>query len=292
MGCLVLNTGLFSQPTALVTQAPLPEKHEHAALSSLQANWVFSGVVTNEQQEQYPFFFQLRRDNEQLHVTATLIDAQTNTVLLYEDSEAPMDPKALPAQWHVGHAFLRFNAVNNSWLLGVKTPDHTGFHFKVDTLEDASHALTHKQDLLHGLALLVNQTRRVNGYVQLNESKEMFVSAKKVWFRTLWATDPKQTLHSLNAVLCDFNNGNGFYSVNLQDAKALRGAVAGWRNEQGNAVTMSQFVRVIEQQDGHWQINVPTPNVTLSLNNIIPSKHLKAGVVAGNYTGFCAITDA
>lgn len=289
----------FASPSSKIK--PILEPIEVAAPPSLEqgifdapkADWVFSGLVATESGEQYHYFFQMRRNKDQFYADAVLINAQTNALILYETSEATIK-KQDGLQWQVGRIFLRFNAINNSWVFGVKEHNDKGFNFKIDMLGQADGTSAKEQDLRSGLELLIGQTGNLNGHLQVGDEHDEFVTAKKAWFRQMWVSKPQLSSHPFTAILCDFNDGAGFYAINLQGSDALRGSIAGWRNEDGQALPMSQFVTAQKEKDGVWHIRVPFPNLMFSLKDSIhpaeDSLHLAAGEIVGKPSGFCVIT--
>lgn len=264
------------------------------SLNATQMDWIFSGTVTNESEDHFHYFFQLQRNNQQLHVIATLIDAQTNQVILYEESDAPYEEPE-NYQWHVGRAFLRFNVITNSWVFGVKNKKDLGFNFKVDMMGISNNVLSRKQVLRDGVEFLIKQTGRLNGHFQAGEeNKEQFATAKKAWFQQMWVSKPQNMAHPVTVILCEFNDGAGFYAINMQELDVLKGAIAGWRDAQGMAHAMSQFVTIKSGENNEWIIHVPSPLLTLSLQDSLQEMansqhHLIAGKIKGVMPGFCTI---
>lgn len=279
---MVISSSLYAveapEPVSVLPPAPT------------HANWVFSGVVTNENGDNYGYFFQMQRDGEQFHAIAALFDGQSKQVILLDESEAVIH-EPTPNNWHVGRAFLRFNTINDSWIFGLKTEDKKGFNFKVDMLRQSENTPL-VQDLRPGVELLVNQTSRLNGHVQAGgDSKEEFVTAKNAWFRQVWLTEHEEKNHPFTGVLCRFNDGSGFYSVNMTEADALRGAVAGWCDEQGVAAGISQFINVKQDPNGPWHIRVASPNLHLVLSDFINQHSVVAGFITeGKTSGFCMLS--
>jgi hypothetical protein len=295
---LWFTTGIaFAAPSNLVpipatVTSVLGSSIPHELFEAGQADWVFSGLATNENGEQYHYFFQMRRNLEQFYADAVLVDAQTNALILHESSQATIStPEVM--QWQVGRNYLRFNTINNSWLFGVKAHDNKGFNFRIDMLGQSGSNVSKAQDLSTGLALLIGQSGTLNGHIQWNGHEE-FVSAKKAWFRQMWVSKPQLMPHPFTGVLCDFKDGAGFYSVNLLGVDAFRGAMAGWRNEEGAALPMSQFVTTRKEKDGNWRIQVPYPkllfSVADSLHKVDENRQLAAGAIKGKTPGFCVIT--
>ncbi len=274
-----------------VIYAAEPEVTSSLPPEPTHANWIFTGVVTNESGESYGYFFQMQRHDEQFHTIAALFDGQTKGVILLDESDAIIhDPT--PYNWHVGRAFMRFNPINNSWIFGLKTQDNKGFNFKVDMLKQMGNTSV-VQALRPGVELLVNQTSHLNGHVQAgNDSKEQFVTAKNAWFRQVWLTAHQDQSHPFTGVLCRFTDGSGFYSMNMIAPDALRGAVAGWCDEQGISAAMSQFISVKQDAKGPWHIRVTSPSVHLVLSEFIKKDSVVAGFVEeGKTPGFCMLSN-
>lgn len=258
---------------------------------SAHANWVFSGLVTNESGDNYGYFFQLQRNGLQFNSLAALFDAQSKTVILLDESEATISDPAT-YDWHVGHAFMRFNPINDSWIFGLQNNDKKGFNFKVDMLKEPANNPV-AQELRSGVELLVSQTSRLNGHIQIGgESKEQFVTAKNAWFRQLSLTEQPSKGHPFTGVLCRFNDGSGFYSVNMNESDALRGAVAGWQDGQGISAMMSQFINIQQAPEGPWHIRIASPSLHLILSDFIKQDPtVAAGFVAeGTAPGFCMLS--
>ena len=257
----------------------------------IHANWVFSGLVTNESGDTYGYFFQMQRDGDQFHSISALFDAQTKQVILLDESEALIHD-TIPYNWHVGRAFMRFNPINDSWIFGLKTQDKKGFNFKVDMLT-RSGTLPVVQNLRPGVQLLVNQTSHLNGHIQAGaDSKEQFVTAKNAWFRQIWLAEHLDKSYPFTGVLCRFNDGSGFYSVNITESDTLRGTIAGWSDEQGLSTAISQFINVKQDSEGHWNIRIASPRLHLVLSDFIKKNSVIAGFVAEEKTPtFCILTN-
>ncbi|KTC87223.1 hypothetical protein [Legionella brunensis] len=291
--CFALLIGSYTAIADTIEPESNEAENKTLSLSALQADWVFSGTVTNESGERYSYYFQMHRKDTQFHAIAALIDGQTKNLLLFEESSATIE-KPDVSNWHVGRAFLQFNPINNSWIFGVKTKEKKGFNFKADMLRNVQNTSI-VQDLRSGVELLINQTGRLNGHLQTGEgSIEQFVTAPKAWFRQVWVSKPQETFHPFTGVLCQFNDGSAFYALNLQETDALRGAIAGWRDAQGTPVLMSQFVTIKEAKEGIWSIQVASPKVQLLLQDALVKEGEKHQIIAGVTDdlkpGFCSIS--
>lgn len=299
LGCLLgyfalLMTGAVSANEVKESAKVAEEKAKNdSALNALEAYWVFSGMVSTENGDHYNYYFQMQRKDRHFHAVATLIDSQSKKILLFEEQDATLEQ--VPAsKWQVGKTFMQFNPINNSWVFGVKTKRRGGFNFKVDMLGQAL-TMPLSQDLRPGVELLINQTGRLNGHLQTGEqpATDQFVTAARAWFKQIWVAQSQASLHPLTGVLCQFNEGSGFFALNLQEPDALRGAIAGWRDAQGLAMPISQFVS-IKENEGLWSISIASPKIHLSLQKALTrgsEKHqLIAGLTEGEMPGFCTIT--
>lgn len=282
--CFTLITGSLYAANVDTPKTFLPTDAAHA-------NWVFSGLVTNESGDNYGYFFQIQRAGTQFNTLAALFDAQTKKVIVIDESQATITDPATQ-NWHVGHAFLRFNPINDSWIFGLQTQDKKGFNFKVDMLKEPENNPV-AQNLRPGVELLVSQTSRLNGHIQIgDESKEQFVTAKNAWFRQISLTEPPSKGHPFTGVLCRFNDGSGFYSVNMIEPDALRGAIAGWQDGQGISGMMSQFINITQAPEGPWHIRLASPSLHLILSDFIKQDPVVAAGFVADATspGFCMLS--
>ncbi|MDF1826756.1 MAG: hypothetical protein P1U39_00530 [Legionellaceae bacterium] len=272
--------------------ADVPTASPHfVPANSAEAHWVFSGVVEGEGGEQYGYFFQMDRHKHIFHSRAALFDVQTKAVLIQDDSEAEIaDPST--NIWHVGHAFLRFNPITDSWFFGFKQANKAGFNFKVD-MQKPLEALPESQNLRSGISVFVSQTNSLNGHVNaINGQKEHFVTARQAWFRQTSVTTPQSNTHAVKGVLCRFDDGSGFYSVNLPEEDALRGAIAGRFDAQGVAEPMSQFIHVGVREDGKWGVHVPSPEQNVLVSAFMQQDAVIAGVAeVEDQAGFCFLSE-
>lgn len=298
LGIMLLGlAGVLSGMSAHAEDATEPVVlQKMLSLHANQADWTFSGIITNESGERYHYFFQIQRNDTRFHGLATVIDGQSKSVLIYEEGSTLIEQPEL-THWQVGNMFLRFNPINNSWVFGVKNKGQKGFNFKVDLFGLTDKQLSKQQDLRSGIELLISQTGHLNGHLQIDETghgQEQFVTAKKSWFRQIWVNKPQTAKHPLTSVLCEFNDGSAFYSVTIPEADALRGSIASWRDGQGTPVAMSQFVTIHEEKNNLWQIHIPSPKALLSLQNMLDkineTHQLVIGPINGAMPGFCAIS--
>ena len=259
-----------------------------------QATWAFSGMVVNEHGDHYGYLFEMQRVQQALQVTAALFDAQTHQVLLREEAHETIATQDVSTvNWHVGNAFLHFNPINETWIFGVKTKEKKGFNFKVDTLK-APEQFAKPIHLRSDMQMMVMQTKTLNGHIQMGPEPEQFVTANSTWLRHIWFSKTPEKISSLEGVLCQFEDGSGFYSTHLlQDAEAMCGATAGAMNAQGESQEMSQFISIQPSpQRGIWAIRSLSPKLNLLVENLLNTdKALRvAGFVAEKeQSGFCLL---
>lgn len=283
---------IFCAPMT-VYAAPIGEgtSHQFFPSDAPQASWVFSGIVTSENGEDYGYFFQLQRDKSHFRANVALMDQTTNTIVFQEDSEADIEAPIVN-DWHVGRTFLQYNPVNESWIFGVKPKNNLGFNFKVDMLKQFEETPSRHHHLRQGFKMMVSRTNALNGHIMTGTSMpEQFVTTKSSWFRQIWQEGEQEQPHNLSSVLCQFNDGSRFYAVNLKAKDAQSGAIAGWYNAEGDRQAVSQFVQVNhENKAGAWHIQSRTPRLDLTLINALEQSSVAAGFVNDvKQPGFCLL---
>jgi len=103
---------------------------------------------------------------------------------------------------------------------------------------------------------------------------------------------PQSSTHTIKGVLCRFDGGSGFYSINLLEEDALQGAMAGRFDAKGLAEPMSQFIRVEACTDGRWKIHVPSPDQNVFVSAMLQQPTFVAGVTdVDEKIGFCLLSD-
>lgn len=302
------ETNAAKQPEKLAAAKQASKKTEPLALlpnlaifSYPRANMTFSGTVKAEDGRRYHYFFSLSREHEDYQADSFLYDESAKILLLdvHEHQVMKEPPKGA---WYVGDSFLKFNRINGTWVFGVTAEGHKGFNFKVDTVgtipsNDAKIQLVRK-----GMSLRIGNTGQLNGHVYTAsaENAEQFVTAKRTWFRKIWLNQQQSAtrfnhLETLQATLCDFDDGSGFYTMKLKAPDVFRGAIAGWRDRAGEYRSMSQFVSV-QQTGADWRIRVPGPqSVRLAFKNQLAQEpQNKTPIVFGSFAsprpGFCVIS--
>ncbi len=278
---------------SLVSFAQKPTEKSHSSenefLTSTQANWMFSGIVTNESDEAFGYFFQIQRKDDLFHATATIIDAQTKQILLEEDIVERLQ-EVDPFRFKVGNVFLTFNPITESWIFGVQSKDKVGFNFKVDML-NPQFSQNKAQKLRNGIMFKVNQTGRLNGHIQFKKNeKEHFVTAANTWFRQLWLTRSQLSYHPVSSLLCRFEDGSGLYSINMKEEDAEQGAVSGFCDSKGINSNLSQFIEINEALDKVWHVHIPFPDMKFRISQSAHSEQTLAGfVLDGAKQGFCVL---
>lgn len=272
-----------------------------AVFSYPRANMTFSGTVQAEDGRRYHYFFSLSREHEDYQADSFLYDESAKTLLLdIHDHQVIKEPPR--GAWYVGDSFLKFNRINGTWVFGVSGEGHKGFNFKVDTVGTIPGSDAKVQLVRKGMSLRIGNTGRLNGHIYTagGQNEEQFVTAKRTWFRKIWLNQHQTAkryhhLETLQATLCDFDDGSGFYTMKLKAPDVFRGAIAGWRDRAGQYRSMSQFVSV-QQAGTDWRIRVPGPqSVRLAFKNQLAQEPQdKTPIVFGSFAlpkpGFCVIS--
>ncbi|MFY7697986.1 MAG: hypothetical protein ACOVQX_04095 [Legionella sp.] len=268
----------------LILPAFLPTDAKHA-------NWSFSGLVTNESGDLYSYFFEMQRDGQQYQIYSALFDGQTKKPIFIEQDSAIIEQPNV-YNWRVGRAFLRFNPINDSWIFGLTTADKKGFNFKVDMLNQST-SNYQVQKITSNISFFITQTSHLNGHIYINSDKsEQFVMANQAWFRQVWQIRSQQNLHPVTGLFCRFDDGHGFYSMNILEESALQGAVTGACDMQGNSIAISQFINVTDLKNSNWHIDVTSPSHHLLLENLLDNPSLVAGFVSEKgHDGFCLLSN-
>lgn len=284
--CLGMLCSLISMAEESILTPVMPEP--------VQGYWMFSGLVHNESQEPLGYFFQMERQDKQFHVRMAVMDERSGKLLLqYEEAEAV--DRAVDFNWKVGHAFLRFNAINESWVFGVKMPDKTGFNFKVDMLANTP-GKRKSYTVSKGMEALIYQTGRLDGLLQTEpQSQEQFVKANNAWFSKIWRDSEETDIPPLHIGFCRFTDGAGFYSGALQQKEAKHTSFASFLDMEGLPMKMSQFIHIDSGDNQTWKINLKIPKMDLAVQNRLHEAEKKKALAAGFFMeaskGFCVFSE-
>lgn len=294
----LIGVGMIVLLTSLCRAAPIMETSQVDSngfffpISAPQASFVFSGMVNNENGEFYTYFFQIQRQEQMFHAKVALFDAQHQQPIFKEESHAQIEHPD-DYDWKIGRAFLRFNAINDSWVFGLLDAHHQGgFNFKVDMLNQREHHKVTRYSR-HGISFIVMQTGALDGHVQLSPDETQFVMSKTTWFRQIWLTQPAISVesHQLDGLLCRFQDGRGLYSIRLSAASVTRGAVSGLLSEEGQPSAISQFIHVEEKPDHAWLVRVPSPAMQLQISPSLQENAMIAGFMMDKeHPGFCLLS--
>jgi hypothetical protein len=267
------------------------EDADHTVLlppAPVYGTWAFSGVVSNESGDNYGYLFEMKREGDNFKAMTVLFDAQTKKIVFSEESEAVI-AESTPYNWRIGPSFLRFNAITNSWVFGLKLKDNKGFNFKVDMLK-RSDSLPVVQSVRPGIQLLANQATHLNGHIQIDaDEKEEFVTAKNAWFRQIWFVEHYNKPLAFSGILCQFNDGKGFYSLKMNDKPIFHLGMAKWFEEPGVSNDIPQFVTIKQNKPGYSDIYLTSPKLHLVLGDDFKNNWVTAGFVTTGKPGFCVL---
>ena len=238
-----------------------------------QVQWVFSGLVRSEQGQVLAYYFQIERVGQHFYSEASLFDAQTKLVV-FEDSSEAMNDKPLAYRWKIGHAFMQYNPINDSWVIAVKNQQKQGFNFKVDMMKpgmiDAKSALRYP-----GINVGIWQANGLNGHVRLGKM-ETFVTAKHTWFRQMSTTAAHVSADfAVNSMMCELENGKNVSSLSSPEIDGTHAAL-----------------RLKQDVNGSLDIRA-LASLHLILSHYTKQRSLMAGFVEGKpAAGFCVLSQA
>ena len=144
-----------------------------------------------------------------------------------------------------------------------------------------------------GVSFVVAQAGQLNGHIKVeSKEKDQFVTANNTWFRQIWLKNDPKNLQSLDSLLCRFNDGRGLYSIRVLDAANIKDSIAGLYDDEGSAISVSQFVKINKGQDDYWHINISMPKMDLLLADAYQKNEVIAGYIINNNShGFCMLSN-
>jgi len=252
-------------------------------------NWIFLGQVENEIGEIYNYFFQLQRNNQDFHAKVALFDAQSKKIIFKEDSSIKIDDED-SYRWLIGRSFLRYYKTSNSWVFGLKIPNKEGFNFKVSMLNKPEESPVTRY-LKDSISFIAMQAGRLNGNINLGD-KDQFVTSKNTWFMQIWRNKNVDNTENISSLLCSLQDGGGLYTIKSSGKNHQSRNVVGLIDSEGNALKVSQFINIKQNQDNDWNIDLPNPKISLKLTDSYKENDVIAGYA--NYAkshGFCLLTN-
>ena len=259
---------------------------------NLHSSWTFAGLASNEDKQVYYYYFQLGFNESMTSVQVLLVDAINKRQIRYFLKQKKSKTQDL-SHWEVGRAFLRFNAINNSYVFGLKNKASQGFNFRVELLNSTEQD-DNEKELSKGIRLKVVNPKQMNGHIRWGKSsQEEFVTADVNVYRDLSKEAHSPLTAALEGVFCFLNDGNRFYSVQLHDEKAKSASQTQWITPQGEARLVSQFIQIEHLQDTHTQLGLEIPKTQLTIDDTLLQPegrpHLRAGCAfnKNKIVGFC-----
>lgn len=260
--------------------------------ANVNASWMFTGVASNEDNQAYYYYFQLTYNNGLASVQILLVDAVNKRKIHYAFQQRKKSIQDL-ANIEVARAFLRFNAINNSFVFGLKNKAQQGFNFRVELLEQPENTASEKE-LSKGLSLKVINPKRMNGHIHWGKNiKEEFVTADVNVYRDV-SSDLQVPLSSkLLGVFCFLKDGNRFYNIQLPEEKAKSASQTQWTDSKGESVAVSQFIQIKSINHSKIKVSLKIPKIQLTIDELSLQREEAAQLRAGfatqnNHTvGFC-----
>lgn len=286
--CLSPNIASSQAETSSSNISNLEPPH----IIKLKKEWVFTGVATNENGENFSYYFQIQDNVSFRSFFIILVNNQTKEVLLFDKGSSPIDEEEKQPQnhsgdveedlqdlvsnnkisWHIGKAFLKFDPITNSWVFGVSQASFPNFNFKVDLLSQIEHKDKMQTDL-QNVKVNIVKTGELNGHLQISKEQEFFVRAKSSWFGQTLVE--KELTNPLITCFCQFDDGNSFYAIQLKTKESLQGPLAGWYNSDVLSLPISQFINLTAVKNNCWILDLNTPKYKLLVENLLANKYEK-----------------
>lgn len=285
IGYFWMALGIYSG----ISFAAPEESKPFTPTSAKQAHWLFTGTVVNDAAESWGYFFKLDRDGADFKVAISLIDLEKQAIVFAEHYEKTI-AESEPYRLSVGEAYLRFNPINERWVLGINKKNKTGFNFKIDMLkEDRS-----KNNWIEsgpGARLLVTQTSQVNGYIQLeSQAKEQFITSPYAWFFQSWQVKHQPDPIQLSGLFCQFSEKQGLYWVDSPSSRSKKPLLSGWVDSQNQSKPISSVIRFDKQKSPVWTLDITHPKRHYWLHNLSEQENQTVGFIEKDGKGFCAWT--
>lgn len=223
---------------------------------------LINGILHDDKANKYSFYFEMHREHKQYIVNTSLIDVKTKKIISsYKKTIFSENFKG-----KVGRAYLLFNPVTASWLLGVKNV----YKIKINMLKNRNQV---KHHLAKSIVFENYQTGRINGDI-----KGVFVSGSHAWYSHISAQKALKLNRKLSCLICTDKDGAGFSYIVLGKKKAILATFAHWINAAGQSLKMSQFIKLTSKSKITTEIKISMPHKKITFENIFKNdKNFKAG---------------
>jgi hypothetical protein len=277
----------------LYTHAQIPEETPALSIpfflsdSAQHKNiWTITGILRNEHDEPYGFSFSLYRQANTFQVQASIIDLNQKK-LIWQQSASLNNTEPNLSIERVGPFFWHFSPINSSLIIGYENNNQQIFNLKLDLIEPTK--ITPTSSLTKNLKLKQFWSGTINGHLKINDN-EQFVTSHGMWLQQIWQTAIDIEQHAFQEILCKFQDGSALFAIQVHEKDALRAALAGRFNAQGEKKAISQFLNLSIPLNPDFDILLakPSENLHLTLLNQMPYEKIMYSVLEPNVqTGIC-----
>lgn len=140
--------------------------------------WTISGLLHNEQDEYYGFLMILERQEQVLHVFASLYDLNEKKLIWHQDDTQYLELDT-PCSQSSGGFYWHFSPINQSFILAYqdKKTKKQLFNLKMDFMQPI--VVTPKMSLTPTLKVKQFWSGSINGHIHTPD--EQFVTSASVW---------------------------------------------------------------------------------------------------------------
>lgn len=270
----------------VVTSQPsdFPQAHYlHSA--SVNETWQWSGQLHAENGKDYAFFFAINyyQKNKDASVSAQVYDSNQKKLMLSYRDNMKLDKKSFDNSfnWILGKAFVKYNDVNNTWVLGFSDKKQ-GFNFRVDSLKPFSKD-TDNINRSDGTDFYTHRAKRLNGNLTL-EGGDVFVTSNAVWMQHFWLNQFK-TGERLQNIICHLGDKGDFYAFSLSQNKHPLFSLVNRVTAKGELLPVSQFIK-LKQQDNAWLINLVSPQINWLFTTLASVALSDSSIKVDYFAGF------
>ena len=240
---------------------PLSTNHIFDFSQNIKNAWTITGILHNEQDDDYGFMFIIERDHQLYHAYAGIFNLDDSSMVWHHEEMRSVDSPHLPE--NIGRFFWHFSPVNNSLIIGCQDIDDKKqiLNLKIDMIEPT--VISKKISLTPGLKLAQYWTGAINGHLHFEQ--EQFVMSSGAWMQNIWqnADDLKQ--HPFSQILCKFQDSTAMYAIQVPEKRALKAAQAGLYNANGQRLPISQFIDLQQPKDLAFDLKLNQNKQTLKL---------------------------
>lgn len=279
--------GFFWLKTILAFADPILPASNIFDISQQSKNaWTITGLLHNEQDDYYGFMFIIERNQQFYHAYAGIFNLNDQSIVWHHEEMRSIDEGQIPE--NIGRFFWHFSPVNNSLIIGCQDTDDKGqiLNLKIDLIEPT--IVSKQVALTPDLKIAQYWSGAINGHIHL--AQEQFVMSSSAWIQNIWQNSSDLGFHPFSQILCKFQDGSSMYAIQVPEKKALRAAIAGLYNANGERQIISQFINLQQSEAKEFELALNQNQNNLKLNTLFGNHHyqaLLANMKEPEQTGFC-----